>query len=78
MGRDPNRQNGLSIVLIDGMSGRSIVPTDGDHWLPVSEDSVTVEAIRRAARRIGERQRGTHIAAIAEATIDGRRCRPDL
>jgi len=73
MGKDMAGDEGLTVVLVDEAIEGAIVPTDGDTLLPVPEGSVTVEAIRRAARRIGEPQRGRSFALIAEATLDRRR-----
>lgn len=73
MGKASGGEDRLSVVLVDRANSRAIVPSaGGDHLLPVPEGSVTVEAIRRAARRVGER-RGGNIVAIAEAAIERRR-----
>lgn len=69
MEKDFRGENRLSMILVSGTNRRAIVPAGGDHLLPVAEGSVTVEAMRRAAR-VGERKRGTSAAAILEATID--------
>jgi hypothetical protein len=73
MDTDTAGDEGLTVVLVDKAIEGAIVPTDGDILLPVPKGSVTVEAIRRAARRIGEPQRGRSFAVIAEASLDGRR-----
>lgn len=73
MGKDSARDDRLTVVLVDEATEGAIVPTGGDTLLPVPKGSVTVEAIRRAARRIGDPQRGRSFAVIAEATVDRRR-----
>lgn len=73
MGTDSARDGRLTVVLVDEATEGAIVPTGGDTLLPVPKGSVTVEAIRRAARRIGEAQRGRSFVVIAEATPDRRR-----
>ena len=73
MGKDSAKDEGLTVVLVDEVAEQGNAPTRGDTLLPVPKGSVTVEAIRRAARRIGEPQRGRSFVVLAEATLDRRR-----
>ena len=73
MGKDSARDDRLSVVLVDEATEGAIVPTGGDTLLPAPKGSVTVEAIRRAARRIGQPRRGRSFVVVAEATLDRRR-----
>jgi hypothetical protein len=73
MDRDSARDDRLTVVPVDEATEGAIVPAGGDTLLPVPRGSVTVEAIRRAARRIGEPQRRRSFVVIAEATLNRQR-----
>lgn len=73
MDRDSARDDRLTVVPVDEATEGAIVPAGGDILLRVPRGSVTVEAIRRAARRIGEPQRRRSFVVIAEATLNRQR-----
>jgi hypothetical protein len=68
----------MSVVLVDRESNRALVRFEGDGRLPgAPHGSVTVEGIRRAAKRVREQQDGRNLGAIAEATIRRDDWRPE-
>ncbi len=69
---------GPSVVVVARDRSRAIVPVGGDQVLALPEGSVTLKAIRRAARRVQDQRDQTNVASIVEATVQGLRSRAGL
>jgi len=77
IGQSKKPEERPSVVVVRGGRSRALVPVDGDQPLALSEGSVTLEAIGRAARRVQDQHHRTNVASIVEATIERRRSRAD-
>lgn len=70
MGENEAPDAGLSVVLVDGGDGRAIVPLESQgRWLVRSEGTVTMDGIRRAARKVRREQSGRNMGAVVEGTL---------
>ncbi|MBS3783207.1 MAG: hypothetical protein KGY78_02055 [Anaerolineae bacterium] len=70
MGKRSSVHERLDVVLVDDESSRAITPMEGsDQWLTSPEGSVTVDDIRRAARRVRRERTTQDVRSIAQATL---------
>lgn len=70
MGKRSSVHERLDVVLVDDESSRAITPMEvSDQWLTSPEGSVTVEDIRRAARRVRRERTTQDVRSITQATL---------